>query len=67
MAKERAGRKPLPARRPESLEAEAPAEKPGLDAASGMVLVTSLLLLVAIVLVWMELGRHYGAEPLAPG
>jgi hypothetical protein len=66
MAKDRTGRKPLPARRPEPLEAEAPAEKPGLDAASGMVITTTLLLLVAIVLVWRELG-HYGAGPLAPG
>ncbi|HKB16504.1 MAG TPA: hypothetical protein VKF62_10575 [Planctomycetota bacterium] len=65
MAKERAGRKPLPARRPEPVEGEAPPEKPGIDAGSGMALVTTLLLLVAIVLVWMELGHHYGAGPLA--
>ena len=38
-------------------------EKQGLDAESGMVLVTTFLLVVAIVLLWLELGHHYGAGP----
>jgi hypothetical protein len=61
-------RKPVPTRRgaaPVEAEPEVLEERRGgLDVDSGMVLITTLLLIVAIVLAWKELGSHYGAGPL---
>jgi len=58
--KKAASRRAIPVVVPEEVEG---GKGGGIDVDSGMVLATSLLLLLAIVFLWIELGKHYDSGP----